>query len=141
LKAGSLASTLTIDRLSRLNKLFWIEWKEDLSMAENGSDFGTWVGGFILGIVTGAAVALLMAPQSGEETRDMLQEKGQTLKEKAADTVQEARYQAKDVASKARERISSLQDRGQDIMDQGSRAMHDTARDVRNAADDMTQSG
>lgn len=41
-------------------------------MEERGSDFGTWVGGFILGMVTGAAIALLMAPQSGEETRGLI---------------------------------------------------------------------
>jgi gas vesicle protein len=38
-------------------------------------DGGTVVIAFVLGAVTGAAVALLMAPASGEETRRILEDK------------------------------------------------------------------
>jgi gas vesicle protein len=51
-------------------------------MASNNS-FGSFVQGFVIGGVIGVATALLMAPQSGEETRTMIQDKGIELKEKA----------------------------------------------------------
>ena len=41
-------------------------------MANNDSDFGAFISGFLIGGLVGAAVALLMAPQSGEETRTMI---------------------------------------------------------------------
>ena len=33
----------------------------------NDDDFGTFLAGFVIGGLVGAAVAMLMAPQSGEE--------------------------------------------------------------------------
>lgn len=50
------------------------------------SDFGSFLVGFIVGGLTGAAVALLMAPQSGEETRTVIKEKAIELKDKAEET-------------------------------------------------------
>ena len=43
-------------------------------MAER-DDFGAFVIGFIVGAVSGAVTALLLAPQSGEETRTYIKEK------------------------------------------------------------------
>ncbi len=40
--------------------------------------------GLIIGAVIGAAVALLYAPQPGEETRRVVKEKSKEFKEKAA---------------------------------------------------------
>ena len=42
----------------------------------DSKDFGAFLIGFIVGGLTGAAVALLFAPQSGEETRELIHEKG-----------------------------------------------------------------
>jgi len=44
-------------------------------MANNGSSAGTVIVAFALGALAGAAVALLYAPASGEETRRRLAEK------------------------------------------------------------------
>jgi gas vesicle protein len=46
----------------------------------NGNDSGAFWAGFFLGALVGAAVALLMTPQSGEETRLQLQERTGGLK-------------------------------------------------------------
>ena len=41
--------------------------------------------GFLLGAVAGAAAALLLAPQSGEETREQIRERGIELQSRAGD--------------------------------------------------------
>ncbi|MGH2607283.1 MAG: YtxH domain-containing protein, partial [Anaerolineales bacterium] len=50
-------------------------------MSDRDSDFGAFFSGFVIGGLVGAAVALLMAPQSGEETRHMIRDKGIELKD------------------------------------------------------------
>ena len=51
----------------------------------NDSGFGDFVAGFLLGGVIGAAIALLFAPQSGEETVSMVREKGIELRDKVGE--------------------------------------------------------
>ena len=41
-------------------------------MGDNNSDFGAFLAGFVIGGLVGAATALLLAPQSGEETRTII---------------------------------------------------------------------
>jgi gas vesicle protein len=57
-------------------------------------NFKTGFWGFLLGGLTGAAVALLVAPQSGEETRQLLVDNSQKMKEDALDSIQEAQESA-----------------------------------------------
>jgi gas vesicle protein len=59
---------------------------------DNGGEAGTVILAFVLGAVTGAAVALLMAPTSGEETRRIL-----------ADRAREGAGKAREVAGQGRE--------------------------------------
>ena len=56
---------------------------------DDGGAAGTVVVAFVLGAITGAAVALLMAPASGEETRRVLAEKANEGREKAADAARQ----------------------------------------------------
>jgi gas vesicle protein len=64
-------------------------------MAENecGVDF---LAGFLVGALVGAAAALLLAPQSGEETRGLIREKGIELGQRADELSTEARKKAED---------------------------------------------
>ena len=57
----------------------------------NGGDFGAFVSGLIIGGLVGAATALLLAPQSGDETRTMIREKSIELKDQVEHTTAEAR--------------------------------------------------
>lgn len=46
--------------------------------------------GFLLGGIIGAAIGMLYAPRSGDETRQMLADNSQEMKDKAMKSVQEA---------------------------------------------------
>lgn len=74
-------------------------------MSDNNNDFGTFFAGFIIGGLVGAAVALLMAPQSGEETRTIIKEKGIVLRDKAVEYGQDARSRADKTIEQARIRV------------------------------------
>ena len=52
-------------------------------------DFGAFLIGFVVGGLTGAVVSLLLAPQSGEETRAVIKEKSIELRDKAAEQVEQ----------------------------------------------------
>src|SRR5512146_2198274 len=60
------------------------------AMAER-DEFSAFLIGFIIGGLTGAAISLLMAPQSGEETREILKDRAIELRDKAQETAQVAR--------------------------------------------------
>lgn len=79
---------------------------------------------FIFGGLIGAAAALLYAPRSGEETRQLLVENSQEIKDKALKSIQEVQESAlktiedaqtrmETLNMEARERIARLQNVGQ----------------------------
>lgn len=74
-------------------------------MSDNETDFGAFLSGFIVGGLIGAAVALLMAPQSGEETRTIIKEKSIELKDRAVETAEDARIRAEKALDEARIRL------------------------------------
>ncbi|MBI9048545.1 MAG: YtxH domain-containing protein [Anaerolineaceae bacterium] len=76
-------------------------------MAER-DDFGAFLLGFIIGGMAGAVTALLMAPQSGDETRTLIREKAIEIKDKAGESVDEAYAQAEKAAIEAQERFQEL---------------------------------
>ncbi len=91
------------------------------------NDFGTFLVGFIVGGLTGAAVALLMAPQTGEETRTIIKERAIELKDKAADTygdvsekagvvVSDAKVKAEELKKEAAKTVDELKVKGQTVL-------------------------
>jgi gas vesicle protein len=71
-------------------------------------EFGAFLVGFIVGGLTGAVVALLFAPQSGEETRALIKDKSIELRDKASHTAEEALARAEATAQEARARADEL---------------------------------
>ena len=65
---------------------------------------------FVLGAVSGAAVALLWAPSAGEETRRLLNEKAREGRERATD----AARQGREFVSRQREHLTTAVDRGRE---------------------------
>lgn len=69
---------------------------------------------FVVGALTGAAVALLFAPASGEETREFLGQKAREGKAKA----REAMDQGRDYYRTHRENLVTAVERGRDAFQQ-----------------------
>lgn len=69
---------------------------------------------FMLGAIAGAAVALLVAPASGEETRRKLGEKARESRDKAG----EAARQGREFLRTQRDGISTAFERGKEAFDQ-----------------------
>jgi gas vesicle protein len=94
-------------------------------------EFGAFLVGFIVGGLSGAVVALLFAPQSGEETRALIKDKSIELRDKAQITAEEAIARAEAAAADARARADELakqlRDRGQvvveDVRERGKSAV------------------
>ena len=70
--------------------------------------FGAYLAGFILGGLIGAVVALLLAPQSGEETRTQIREKSIEIRDRASESIEEARMRAERAVEEARLRVDEL---------------------------------
>ena len=81
---------------------------------DDGGAAGTVVVAFVLGAITGAAVALLLAPASGEETRRILSEKAKEGREKATD----AARQGREFLNRQRDTLSTAIDRGREAYNQ-----------------------
>lgn len=64
--------------------------------------------GFVIGGLVGAAVALILAPQSGEETRAQIKERGIELKTRAGELAVEARERAEELSDEARKRAEEF---------------------------------
>jgi len=87
-------------------------------MANNDSGAGTVVVAFVLGAIAGAAVALLVAPASGEETRRLLADKAR----EGADKASEAARQGRELWNRQRETLAGAFERGREAYQQARNA-------------------
>ena len=69
---------------------------------------------FMVGAITGAAVALLFAPASGDETREYLGQKAREGRDKARDAAEQSR----EFYERNRESVATAIDRGRDAFQQ-----------------------
>jgi gas vesicle protein len=81
---------------------------------DEGVGAGSILLAFILGAVSGAAVALLYAPASGRDTREYLGERAREGKARAA----EAAAKGREVLAQGRETLSTAIDRGREAYQQ-----------------------
>jgi gas vesicle protein len=85
-------------------------------LAEGTSRVKPILGGLLLGGLVGAGTALLFAPQSGEETRAVIQNKTMELRDRTTEGVKGAVSQ---VTNKTRQVASGVLGRGQELAQQG----------------------
>jgi gas vesicle protein len=126
------------------SKLF--DNQKEVTMSDR-DEFGAFLVGFIVGGLSGAVVALLFAPQSGEETRAFIKDKSIELRDKAQITAEEAIARAEAAAAEARARADELakqlRDRGQgvieDVRERGKSAM-EAVRKTTKRSDETSES-
>jgi gas vesicle protein len=75
-----------------------------MNMSDKGQSAGMLVGSLLVGAIIGAVAALLVAPQSGMQTRTMIKEKGSEVKDKIV-------YGAGETKVKAQQAVLGLRDR------------------------------
>ncbi len=81
---------------------------------------------FLAGFGIGAAVALLFAPQSGEETRKLIADKAEEGKEYIAGKGRELRRQADELIDHGKQLVSKQKDRLADVLEAGKQAARET---------------
>ncbi len=86
---------------------------------ESGSGF---ISGFLLGGLVGAALALVLTPRSGEETRDTLRDKGIELKIKAEEVAARAREEADELLARSKATFGEQKARVQEAIEEGREA-------------------
>jgi len=108
-------------------------------------NFGSFVLGFILGGIAGAAASLLLAPKSGEETRTAIRDIAIELRDKANVTAEEASKSIDQIAADARIRIDEyaktaktgvdeLQKKGQAIIEDPKATIDEVVKTVKSVA-------
>lgn len=81
---------------------------------DQGAGAGSVLLAFILGAVSGAAVALLYAPASGRETREYLGDRAREGRERATKAAERGR----DIINQGRETLTTAIDRGREAYQQ-----------------------
>jgi gas vesicle protein len=86
-------------------------------MSDNNNSAGTVLVAFALGAIAGAAIALLYAPSTGEETRRKLAEKAREGREKAEVLARQGR----EFIDRQRDTVAAAVERGREAFDQARR--------------------
>jgi len=97
-------------------------------MSEHKGDAAGYLGWFFLGAAAGAAAALLLTPRTGQQTRDLLAERGGEITKKAQDLATEAQGRAGEWLDKSRELFEEQTQRLMSAFEAGKDAMRDEIR-------------
>ncbi|MCB0165684.1 MAG: YtxH domain-containing protein [Anaerolineae bacterium] len=80
---------------------------------------GAFFAGLVIGGLVGAALALLLAPQSGEETRAQIRDRSLEYKDLAEDNLMTVRSRATEAGLKAQEQVAALQAKSMEAIEKG----------------------
>jgi gas vesicle protein len=97
-------------------------------MASDRNDAAGYLGWFFLGGVIGAAAALLMAPKTGRETRELLAERGNEVAKRAQAMANDAQGRAGEWFDKSRELFEEQTQRLMTAFEAGRDAMREEIR-------------
>jgi gas vesicle protein len=125
---------------------------ERQKMSDNNSDLGAFLAGFVIGGLVGAANALILAPQSGSETRTLIADRSKNLITAGEDLIrhylktageytQEYRDRAEQAVESTRSRVQEVggqvQERARIVLDTGK----ERASQVKDQVSTLVQRG
>ena len=95
--------------------------------------------GLLLGGAAGAVAMLLLAPQSGKETRAQIRQQGIELRDQTVKSLEgamtQARGKARQITDDVREQAGELQKRGQDVLDEQRGHLSEALKDAGKAVE------
>jgi gas vesicle protein len=97
---------------------------------DQDNDYSVGTAAFLAGALIGAGVALLLAPQSGAETRGMLRDYAGRAKDELKQRGKEAKSTLDNAMERGKEAFESAKDRGKDFYGSGKEAVRDAGKDV-----------
>lgn len=97
-------------------------------MGNERSDAAGYLGWFLLGGVLGAAAGLLLAPKTGQETRDLLAARSTEVAKRAQEFATDAQDRASQWIDKSRELFEEQTQRLMSAFEAGKEAMKDEIR-------------
>jgi gas vesicle protein len=97
-------------------------------MANDRNDAAGYLGWFLLGGMIGAVAALLVAPKTGRETREILAERGNEVAKRAQEMANDAQGRAGEWFDKSRELFEEQTQRLMTAFEAGKDAMRDEIR-------------
>jgi gas vesicle protein len=97
---------------------------------------GTWLKGFLIGAAAGTAASILMAPQSGRQTRELVRYKATQLRQLAEQTADEARQKVETLKDDARLQAQNLAQSGREMLDQQKERVSRVAHAVKDTWED-----
>ena len=86
----------------------------------------TGIGCFLVGVGVGAAVALLLAPKTGEQTRKFIAKKAEEGKDYVASKGREFRGQAEELVEKGKGLVTKQRERLAEVLETGKEAARST---------------
>lgn len=107
-------------------------------MDNNESDLGSFLAGFVIGALVGAATALILAPQSGQATREQIAGFSSDVRHTADSHAREYKDKAESLITDTRSRAQHLTEQVQDqvriVLDSGKDQAEQISEDLNNAA-------
>ncbi len=125
-------------------------------MSEHYDDSGSSLVWFLAGGVLGAVGALLLAPQSGQETREAIRRRTEEGRQRAYEAGKQAAERSREAYERGREAAGSAVERGRGVVEKGktlyekgrqiaddaaSRFKHDAAEIVESTPEPETAEG
>lgn len=101
--------------------------------------FGDFFAGLVFGALAGSVIALLSAPKTGEETRELITDKSRELRHKAVDTVDMAKDKTGKMLAEGRERVEHVVHMAKDRVDEVVGKGQEMAYDMREELSDEMQ--
>jgi len=97
--------------------------EQEVEHKDSGNNATSAIAGLVIGGLAGAGAALLLAPQSGKETRAQIQQKTVELRDRTTDTVDDAVAQVKskthEITDGVRGKAKELQHQAKELQHQG----------------------